>query len=180
MLPTPIDYTFEIDQQRYRLVEWTRGGEKRIRAEYASALVAQAPDLVTTLERADLPRDATRAAERMGALARQLSLILEALDGQDLYAEAVARECLREAPEVFWTLRPAPGGANGQTVRVPTFEEVPRRLWDQFREGVNAFLALIFPAVPATAESVLTTGPGEPYAVATPEALSPVLRGRAE
>jgi hypothetical protein len=180
MLPVPIDYVFEIDHQRYRLVEWTRGGEKRIRAEYASALVVQAPDLVANLERPDLPRDPARAAERLGALARQLSLMLETLDGQDLYAEAVARECLREAPELFWETRPAPGGANGASVRVPTFDQVPRRLWDQFREGVQAFLALIFPAVPATLEPLLEPVPGDAGAVAPAQALPAGLRGRAE
>lgn len=180
MLPPPIEHRFRLDGEPYCLVEWTRGGEKRLRADYAAALVAQAPDLVASLERPEVARDPLRAAERLGATARQLSILLEGLDGADLYAEAVARECLTEAPEIFWESRPAPGGSNGASLRVVTLERVPRRLWELFRQEVTAFLALIFPAVSAAPADLSGTGPDESLSVAVAETLSPVLRGRAE
>jgi hypothetical protein len=149
MLPSPIEHRFVIEGEAYRLVEWTRGGERRLRAEYAIAL-----------------------APAMAAL--------DAIDGANLYAEAVARECLKEAPEVFWESRPATAGINGTPTRVVTLEHVPRALWERFRAEVDVFIGKIFPALSPEPPAAPPAGPGEPVAVAAPETVSPVLRGRAE
>src|SRR5262245_39988961 len=101
MLPAPIEHRFSIDGEPYLLVEWTRGGERRLRADYAMA-IAGAPG------------------------------VIDSLDGASLYAEAVARECLKEAPAIFWEELPAQGMQNGQPRRVVTLERVPRRLWEAF------------------------------------------------
>lgn len=149
MLPPPIEHVFAIDGHPYRLVEWTRGGERRIRLEYAMAIAA-APG------------------------------VIDGMDGQSLYAEAVARECLVEAPDLFWQTQ-APGASqNGTPRRVVTLEQVPRALWALFLVEVEAFLGKIFPSAPQDAVSSAPAGPGEPVAVATLEAVSPMLRGRAE
>ena len=57
MLPTPIEHRFLIDGDPYLLVEWTRGGERRIRAEYAMAIAA-APGVIDTLDGANLYAEA--------------------------------------------------------------------------------------------------------------------------
>src|SRR5215831_6598672 len=149
MLPSPIEHVFAIDGDHYRLVEWDRGGERRLRADYAMAIAA-APQ------------------------------VLEALDGADLYAEAVARECLKEAPDVFWEPLPAAASQNGTPRRVITLEHIPRALWGQFRGEVDAFLGKIFPSLPATPEPLPAPGPDDARAVAAPQTVSPGLRGRAE
>jgi hypothetical protein len=149
MLPTPIEHVFTLQNEPYRLVEWDRGGERRIRAEYAIAIA---------------PAPAT----------------METMDGASLYVEAVARECLKEAPEVFWETLPAAAAHNGAPRRVPSFEHVPRALWEDFRREVDQFLGKIFPALPATPESESAAGPGESVAVAAVAPVSPMLRGRAE
>lgn len=149
MLPSPIEHRFQIDHEPYCLVEWDRGGERKIRMEYAMAIAA-APS------------------------------VIEAMDGINLYAEAVARVCLREAPDIFWETRPAVAGANGTPTSVVTFDHVPRALWEAFRKEVDAFLALIFPALPAEPESASARRPDESPVLAAAQAVSPVLRGRAE
>jgi hypothetical protein len=149
MLPKPIEYRFTIEGEDYLLVEYDRGGERRLKAEYAMAIAA-APQ------------------------------VLESIDGSNLYAEAIARECLKEAPAIFWETRPAAATQNGQPTRAVTLEHIPRALWEQFREGVDRFLGMIFPALPAESSPPSGPGPGEPVAVAPAEAVSAVLRGRAE
>lgn len=106
--------------------------------------------------------------------------MLDSMDGGNLYAEAVARECLKEAPDVFWESRPAPAGSNGTPSRVVTLEHVPLDLWERFRSEVDAFVAHFRPG--ATAVPVLASEPGErePDAVAGVETVPPRLRGRAE
>jgi hypothetical protein len=149
MLPKPIEYRFTIEGDDYLLVEYDRGGERRLKAEYALAIAA-APE------------------------------VLDSLDGRNLYAEAVARECLKEAPPIFWETRPAGAAQNGQPTRVVTLEHIPRALWEQFREGVDRFLGMIFPALSAEPGPAPDPGPAEPVALAAAQAVSPVLRGRAE
>ena len=149
MLPAPIEHTFRLEHEHYRLVEWTRGGERRLRTEYAMA-IAQSPQ------------------------------VIEALDGADLYAEAVARECLREAPDVFWEELPALAGSNGTPRRVVSFERVPRALWELFRKEIDAFLGKIFPPLPADPSRPDDTRPAEPQSVALVETVPAMLRGRAE
>jgi hypothetical protein len=149
MLPAPIEHTFALEGERYRLVEWDRGGERRIKVDYALA-ISPAPS------------------------------VLESIDGANLYVEAVARECLREAPDLFWEMRPAAASQNGTPSRVVTLEKIPRQLWEQFRKEVDAFIALIFPAAPPSLEPASPASAGESLAVAAAQALSPVLRGRAE
>jgi hypothetical protein len=149
MLPKPIEYRFTIDDESYLLVEWNRGGERRLRADYALAIAA-APDL------------------------------LESIDGANLYAEAVARECLKEAPPVFWQELPAPAAHNGTPRPVVSLEHIPRRLWEQFRKEVNAFLLLLFPTEPAALVTSLAGGAGDQNRLAPPENVPAVFRGRAE
>jgi hypothetical protein len=149
MLPPPITHTWTMEGERYTLVEWTRGGEKRLRAEYAIAIAA-APAAI------------------------------EAVDGQDLYLEAVARECLKEAPDLFWETRPAQAQTNGTPLRVVTFEQVPRALWALFVVEVNAFLGKIFPAAAAESQSVPGPGPAAADPVAALEAVPALPRGRAQ
>jgi hypothetical protein len=57
MLPEPIQHTFQIDGERYTLREWTRGGERRIRLEYAMAIAA-APTVIEPLDGASLYTEA--------------------------------------------------------------------------------------------------------------------------
>jgi hypothetical protein len=149
MLPPPIEHRCTIDHETYVLLEWDRGGERRIKADYAMAIAA-APS------------------------------VLEAIDGANLYAEAVARECLREAPDVFWELRPAAASQNGTPKRVVTLEHIPRALWELFRKEVDAFLAQIFPALPAAPGAAPDPGPADALSVAAPQTVSAVFRGRAE
>lgn len=149
MLPKLIEHTFTLDGESYRLVEWDRGGERRLKAEYAMA-IAPAPG------------------------------VLENIDGGNLYAEAVARECLKEAPDIFWTTRPAQAGQNGTPSRVVSLEHVPRALWEQFRAEVDRFLGLIFPAAAAELVTDLERRPSEPQRLETVENLPTVFQGRAE
>ena len=106
--------------------------------------------------------------------------VLDVLDGADLYAECVARECLKEAPEFFWEMRPAAAGTNGQPTRVFTVEHVPLDLWERFRKEVDAFVGHFRPAPASVTPLAPDAGASEPDAVAVAEAVPPRLRGRAE
>jgi hypothetical protein len=106
--------------------------------------------------------------------------VIEPLDGNNLYAEAIARECLKEAPAIFWDLRPPAPGTNGTPVRVVSLEHVPRGLWEEFRKELDAFLARIFPAVSPEPGPATPAGPDEPPAMALAQTVPAVLRGRAE
>jgi hypothetical protein len=106
--------------------------------------------------------------------------MLENLDGADLYVEAVARECLREAPGVWWQDVPAPAGQNGTPGKVFTTERVPRALWVAFRKEADLFLGLLFPDAPAVLDRPDAGRRTEPDAVAPLEVVPAVFRGRAE
>jgi len=149
MLPAPIEHRFRIDGEPYLLVQWDRGGDRRMKAEFAIA-IAPAPGVIDTL------------------------------DGQNLWREAVARECLREAPDLFWDARPAAATQNGLPYRVVSLDKIPMALWDLFAKEVDAFLALIFPAAPAESGGTPTPGDADALAVAGAQALPSVFRGRAE
>ena len=149
MLPSPIEHHFDLNGESYLLVEWTRGGERRLRADFALASSASPG-------------------------------VIDSIDGGDLYAEAVARECLKEAPAIFWETRPPSAGANGTPQRVVNLDQVPRALWEAFRKEVDAFLALIFPPVSTELRQTSGERPAEPVAVAPAQAVPALFRGRAE
>ena len=148
--PQPYEHRFVLDGDSYLLVGWTRGGDRRINAAYALAIAA-------------VP-----------------GLMLDAVDGNNLYTEAVARECLKEAPDLFWESVPPPAGTNGTATRVVTFEQVPIQLWERFRKEVDAFVAHFRP-VPASVPGLApASGAGEPDAVAALETVPPRFSGRAQ
>jgi hypothetical protein len=149
MLPPPLEHRFTLEGETYCLTGWTRGGERRIHAQYALALG---------------PQPAT----------------LEAIDGGSLYDEAVAAECLREAPDYWWTQAPPAAGSNGLPQRVFNCDRIPAGLWRDFREEVAKFLAKIFQRPTPDVRADAPAGAGDPPAMAAPEALAPGLRGRAE
>jgi hypothetical protein len=148
MLPPPITRRFVLEGHPYCLVEWTRGGWRRIRTEQALAY-AVVPG------------------------------ILEALDGANLFAEAVARECLKEAPALWWDEQPA-GMQNGTPRRVITFERIPHALWDAFYQEVDAFVAEVFRRPAAPSDAAPPAVPAEPTHLAPAETVPAVFRGRAE
>lgn len=148
MFPARREHRFTLDGEPYCLVGWTRGADRRIRAEYAVGIAA-AP------------------------------AVLDAVDGADLYAEAVARECLTEAPEIFWETRPAAAGQNGMPSRVATFDNVPLALWDAFRKEVETFVALFRPAPAADVALVADAGEAGPDAVAVAQTVPARPVGRA-
>jgi hypothetical protein len=148
MLPVPLEHRFTINGDTYLLMEYTRGGERRLRQEYSMA-IALAPG------------------------------VIEAMDGADLYAEALARECLKEAPAIWWEEQPAQAGRNGTPARVITCEHIPRAVWVEFRREADYFLGLLFPPLPAAVEDTHVERQGAPDVVETPEAIPAVFRGRA-
>jgi hypothetical protein len=148
--PHPYEHRFTLDGEPYRLVGWTRGGDRRINADYALAL-------------STVP-----------------GLVLDAVDGGNLYAEAVSRECLTEAPDLFWESKPPAPGTNGTVTRVATFDQVPIQLWERFRTEVNAFVAQFRPVPGAVPGVAPDPGTAEPDAVAALDAVPPRLSGRAE
>jgi hypothetical protein len=106
--------------------------------------------------------------------------VLDTIDGADLYAECVARECLKEAPECFWETRPPLASDNGTPRRVFSVEQVPLDLWERFRTEVNAFVAHFRPVSAPTTVVAPAASAGEPDALAVAETVPPRLRGRAE
>jgi hypothetical protein len=86
---------------------------------------------------------------------------LAQLDGANLYALAVLRECLRDAPKGF------------------DLDHVPRDEWGQLVSEVNTFLGKLFRDVQPEPESPPAPVPERPVAVAAPQALSTAFAGRA-
>src|SRR5262245_44546782 len=96
MVPAAAQHRFG-PQQEYTAQRYTRGGERRIMQSYALDL----------------------------SLEGVLPGLLQALDGDARYWEAVLHECLIEAPEHWWEAV-APGASrNGATSRKLSFERVP-------------------------------------------------------
>jgi hypothetical protein len=171
MIP-PLEHRYTIDGEAYLLREATMfDGQQRIQQYYALALTLQ-PGL--------LHPDTGQPLVYNEALWGSYTRALETVNGNALYAKAVTQECLVEAPELWWALQPVLPGQNGQGRRVVTFKEVSAALWRQQFEAVQTFLELIFRVQQAPPEPPPAPGPGAPDLVAAPEALSPMLRGRAE
>jgi hypothetical protein len=105
---------------------------------------------------------------------------IEAINGPNLYAAAVARECLKEAPDQFWAPRQAPASLNGTPTRVLTLEHCPRALWDLLRKEIDAFMGKIFRELPAEPEHAAQAGATDALGVAPAHALPALPRGRAE
>jgi hypothetical protein len=112
--------------------------------------------------------------------------ILDRLDGVNLFAQAVARQCLRQAPEAFWRTDSTPAArktaaAEGELWRLVSFEAVPLDVWEQFRKEVDALVARLpqpLPDVPEPSPAPVST---EPVGVAAPEDVpAAVFRGRAQ
>lgn len=106
--------------------------------------------------------------------------VLDAIDGLSLWAEAIARECLVEAPDLWWTDVPAHAQQNGQPKRVITTDRIPQQLWNAFVKEVNSFEELMFPPDPAVVPAAVADSPRESHDVAPPQTVPAPLRGRAE
>lgn len=111
--------------------------------------------------------------------------ILDSVDGINLLAQAVARQCLRQAPEVFWKsdvtiAEKKAAQANGHLWELVTFEDVPLTVWEEFRQQVDFFMVRLpqprQPDTPAASEP----GTADTDPVETPEAVPAVFRGRAQ
>jgi hypothetical protein len=152
MFPAPIEHTFTIDGELYRLVEYTRGGEQRIHQTFAASLVV-----------AGIPEATMRS-----------------VDGSNLYVEAVARECLKEAPDYFWEERVSAAGQNGRPQRHLTFEQVRLPVWTELCREVNTFLEQIFRLAAPEALAPLPARPPDADAVAAPHHAPTRPYGRAE
>ena len=149
MVPKPLDYRFRIDDDTYLLVQPTRGGDRRIRQQFALAIAA-AP------------------------------AVIDSMDGENLMVEAIAQECLKEAPPYFWQELPATASSNGQPRQVVNCDGVPLAVWELFRTEVLAFRAQCFPGYAAESPPVDAAGAEPAAGVATVETLPAILRGRAE
>lgn len=106
--------------------------------------------------------------------------VLDAIYGAHLYAQAVVRECLKEAPALFWETAPVPAGTNGAPARVVTLRHVSMALWDQLRPEVDAFVAQFRPAAAPLIGLAPDPGQTEPHAVAVAETVPAPHRVRAE
>lgn len=155
MLPAPHTHQFHVNGEPYTLRVPGRAGDRRIQQQYALALSQQG--ITPTL--------------------------LHALDGDNLYVEAVATECLVEAPEYWWKTPPAPtpkGASPNGVEKIVSFEHVPLDIWQQFRQEVETFLAT-FPGVVTTAVGETPSGrPEDADPVARPQNIPAVFRGVAE
>jgi len=147
MLPARVQHRFGPEGE-YVLVRFTRGGQRRIAQHYALALTM---DGVTPG-------------------------LLEAIDGDNRYWEAVLRECLVEAPDHWWEPVPPAVQRNGAPTRVVSFEEVPMEEFDQVTREVATWLASFrTPEHSPTAP----TSPGDAPGLGDPEAVPAAFRGRA-
>jgi hypothetical protein len=112
--------------------------------------------------------------------------ILNGLDGINLSAQAVARQCLRQAPEAFWRTDITPAArktaaVEGTLWQLVSFEAVPLDVWEQFRKEVDTFLVRLPQPLPDVPEPAPAPVPREPVRVAAPEDVSAaVFRGRAQ
>jgi hypothetical protein len=112
--------------------------------------------------------------------------ILDRLDGINLFAQAVARQCLRQAPEAFWRADVTPAArkvalAEGTLWQLVSFEETPLDVWEEFRKHVDTFLVRLPQPLPDVPEPAPAPVPAEPVGVAAPEDVpTAVFRGRAQ
>lgn len=151
MLPAPLTHTFQVDGETFTLTEYQTRGSEA----RIQATYAQA------LNPAPLP--------------------IEMYDGNNLWVEAIAKECLSQAPAWCWRDRLA-GEAPSRfdPLRVVTLEAFSRFTWPQFRKEVNAFLADLRPSLPADDAPALNGVPTDTPSVDAPQAVPALLRGRAE
>lgn len=168
MLPPEIDHHFTIDGEAYWLHEWSRAGLHRMRASWALDIAGNIPAL---------PGGSTLTPLEWS---QHLSNVIQAIDGADLWIEAVARECLKEAPPQWWDTLPGPAQSNGTVRRVVTFERISPPLWEAFSAEVNVFLTKQFRQPGTNPGAASQAGAAEPERLAPAQAVSPMLRGRAE
>lgn len=105
--------------------------------------------------------------------------VMDALYGVDLYAKAVARECLKEAPAIFWKEQRPAASQNGEAVKVISFEGVHRLQWAALRKEVDSFLESLQKTVPDAPASTIPAVPAEPPHVELVETVPALLQGRA-
>jgi hypothetical protein len=176
MLPTPLEHSYTLDGERYTLREAVMfEGQSRIQQYYALALA-----LMPGALHPETGLPIATQEPLWSAAATAYSRALENISGATCYAKAVTQECLVEAPDLWWVPQPVTPGMNGTVRRVVTFKNVTAALWTQHFREVNTFLEAIFRGQAETSAPVAPGGAAEPDAVAPAQALTPVLRGRAE
>lgn len=108
-------------------------------------------------------------------------LAKEMYDGGNLWVEAVAKECLSQAPAWCWRDRmQGEVPSRFDPLRLITLEAFPRRTWPLFRKEVNAFLAdLPQPLQPDDVPDPASLS-RESDAVAAPQVVPVILPRRAE
>jgi hypothetical protein len=146
MLPPRPQHEFVVNSHRFVAVRYTRGGERRIRQQHALSL----------------------------SLLGVMPDVLAALDGDNLYQEALLHEVLTEAPRHWWEEAPATPGTNGTPKRVLSFEQVDP---DEFRAvavEVTHFLTSFRADQPASAPPA---GPTDASGLADAQAVPAPFRG---
>lgn len=147
MVPAAAQHRFG-SQQEYTVQRYTRGGERRIMQAYALDL----------------------------SLEGVLPGLLQALDGDARYWEAVLKECLIEAPEHWWEAVPPGPSRNGSPSRTLSFEAVPVEEFTDVSKEVQTWFDSFRRPAPSTGTGA---GQGDPAPLADPEAVSASFRGRA-
>ena len=168
----PIEHAYSLDGDRYLLREATMlDGQQRIEQYYALSLTLTPGTL-----HPDTGQPLFVTATQGEAYARTLTYNY----GNTLYAKAVTRECLVDAPDFWWTTQPVTTGQNGAPVRVLTFQGVSADLWSAHLREVNTFLEAIFRAQNEKPAPAPSGRPDDTAVVARAETIPPVFRGRAE
>lgn len=139
MFPSPA-HRFLVDGHQFHFRKPSRAGERRIRLQTALALSLQgvSPGL------------------------------LEALDGDNLYMEAMLVEGLTEAPAHWWETAPMVPQANGTPTRALSFEQVDPDEFAAVCQEVRTFLATFQHPKPAPLSPDREAEPGR---VDTPQAV---------
>jgi hypothetical protein len=110
--------------------------------------------------------------------------ILDRIDGVNLYAQAVARQCLRQAPACFWrmdvTSAVRAAAAPDRLWELVSFEQVGLEVWEHFRKEVDAFVAQLPQPLPDESQPAPPGLPTHEDAVAVAEAVPPAFRGHAQ
>jgi hypothetical protein len=107
--------------------------------------------------------------------------LLDYLFADDLYAEATAAVCVKEAPAWCWQTVPPGQPVNGTPTRVFDISQSPRTFWPKLRAEIDVFRGLLRDSVPAPRGDVAASEPGssEPDVLASPQTVSPAFRGHA-